>query len=114
MKTQAKLYIVAALLAVLVLGIVTGHLWAKHRIRQLEQLVEITTSEAAAKQHAAAQAEKDAEIYKEKIGYLETSLAELEAKANKKDDELETLTINTDNARRAVERARRGSNSTRP
>jgi predicted RNase H-like nuclease (RuvC/YqgF family) len=104
---NSKTYIIVAAITLLVIGIIAGQLWSDHKIRLLEETINSAKADAATKQDAAVQAEKAAEIYKQKIEYLEQELSEIRSLATKQDEELQKLATNTGDARRDVERARR-------
>jgi hypothetical protein len=104
---NSKTYITAAIIGVLVIGILVAYLWSSHRIRSLETEVDAAKTIAAEKQNSAIEAEKAAAEYKQKIEYLEQELGEARALATKPDDEIENFKTNTGVARRDVERVRR-------
>ncbi len=107
MTTISKIYIAAAIAAIFAIGIVGGSAWSNYRIGKLERAVETAKTEAAAKQTAADEREKEAAAYKAKTEYLEASLSEIRSIARTQNEELEKLNSNTNSARADVERARR-------
>jgi hypothetical protein len=107
MTFTQKIYIAAAIAAILILGILGGSAWSNYKIGKLERAVENAMTEAAAKQAAADEKEKEAAGYKAKTEYLESNLSEIRSIARKQNEELENLNSNTNSARADVERARR-------
>lgn len=107
MTWKQKIYIAAAIAAILIIGILAGSLWSNYKISKLERAAETAKTEASAKQAAADEKEKEAGSYKAKTEYLESRLSEIGSIARKQNEELEKLDSNTDSARSSVERARR-------
>jgi len=105
MNPNYKIYLAAA---VLVAALLTGmHLWSNHKIASLEREVERARAVADEKEHAGELSEQRAAEYKAKTEYLEQQIAEINAIAQKQDEELGNLSKNVDSARGNVERARR-------
>jgi Skp family chaperone for outer membrane proteins len=107
MKFSTYVYIGAALIAAILLTASITSLWSNHKITKLEREVEAAKTTAAEKGSVADEKEKQAGEYKAKNEYLENKIAELRARANKQDEELENIKTDTDTARRRVNRARR-------
>ncbi len=105
--TQTKIYIVIA--AVFVALIVGAAAWSNYRIRSLENRVESVKRSADRSQQAAIEKETEAEVYKQKIAYLERLLGETGQLARKQDEKLEKLNSDSRRARGDVDRARRTS-----
>ena len=110
MNTQTLTYLAAAAVGLLVIGIIAGHLLSEHRIRKLEDEIGAARAEAAVKQTQPAEAEKAADVYKQKIEYLESNLTELERLAQNQDEELKKLNADSNDARDNVRRARLRAN----
>lgn len=106
MNTRTKIYIALGVAAVLAIGIFGGSAWSDHRVRKLERNIEQAKQAANDASRNAEKLERDAAIYKEKIAYLESQLAETGKQARKQDEQINTQKTITDNARRDVERAR--------
>src|SRR5438105_2764011 len=107
MKTQTKIYIGLAIVAVFALGIFGGAAWSNYKISKLENEVENAKFEADHKGQLAAARETEAAAYKQKIEYLEQQLSDIQIIARKQDEELEKLNYNSGHARSDVERAKR-------
>jgi uncharacterized protein HemX len=105
MHTQTITYLAAAA-AVLIIIAIGGHLWSNHTIGLLEREAETAKAKAVTQQEAAAAAEHSAAEYRQKIEYLESTLAELTQLAKRQDEELEKLDVNTSGARGDVRHAR--------
>ncbi len=106
MNTRTKIYIALGIAAALAIGIFGGSAWSDHKARQLEREIDAARQAANDASQNAATLERDAAVYKEKIAYLESQLAETGKQARKQDEQIKTQKTITDNARRDVERAR--------
>ena len=106
MNTNLKIYLAGVVVLAGAVFIVGG-LWSGHKIATLEREVETAKTLAVEKQTAADNLEQEANQYKAKTEYLEQQLAELQARAKKQDEELESLSKTTNSARADVDRARR-------
>ena len=106
MNTRTKIYIALGVAAVLAIGIFGGSAWSDHTVRKLEREIDNARQTANDASQNAATLERDAAVYKEKIAYLESQLAESGKQARKQDEQIKTQKTITDNARRDVERAR--------
>jgi septal ring factor EnvC (AmiA/AmiB activator) len=106
MNTRTKIYIALGIAAVLAVGIFSGSAWSDHKVRKLELEVDHARQTANDASQNAATLERDAAVYKEKIPYLESQLAETGKQARKQDEQIKTQKTITDIARRDVERAR--------
>jgi len=102
-----KTKLIATGVAALLLTLFIGSLWSNHKIASLEREVERAKAVAADKEKAGELMEQRAAGYKAKTEYLEQQIAELNAIAQKQDEELGNLSKNVDSARGNVERARR-------
>ena len=105
MKSQTKIYI--AIAAVLAVATIAGATWSNHKIAKLENEVEAAIKKADGVQRLAAEKEKQAAEYKQKIDYLEQKFADIKTIARKQDEELEKFNNNSGRARADVERTRR-------
>lgn len=105
MTTKIRIYI--AITAVVILALLSAHLWSNHRISHLQREVDAAKTLAAEKQKAADASELKAAEYAAKTAYLEKKLAEMQSVAAKQDEQLQKLSVDTSSARRDVERARR-------
>ena len=106
MNTNLKIYLAGVVVLAGAVFIVDG-LWSGHKIATLEREVETAKTLAAEKQTAADNLEQEANQYKAKTEYLEQQLADLQARAKKQDEELESLSKTTNSARADVDGARR-------
>jgi len=105
MTFKTKIYIgiaVAIAFASLVAGV-----WQSHTINKLENAVRDANQSASDKQDHAAARELEAAEYKQKIEYLEQTIAEIQKQTRRQDEKLETATNNSRIARGDVERAKR-------
>lgn len=107
MKISPKIYIAGAVLTLIAAAPFVTSLWSDHKIRVLEGEIESAKTMADQKTSVAEELEKQAGEYKAKNEYLEQKIAEMNAIAKKQDEELETLSKNTDTAHGDVDRARR-------
>ena len=107
MTLRTKTYIGLSVAAILMLGILGGAAWSNHKINKLEKAVEETKQLAEGRRQLAEKREIEAAGYKQKIEYLEKQLAEIQTHARKQDEKLEKLSVNSGDARRDVERAKR-------
>ena len=105
MRTATKLYIAAAVLAVLAIAI--GGIWSGRTITRLERNVDTAKTKAETQEQATASRELEAAAYEQKIAYLERQLGELKELTRKQDEKLEKLNINSRHARGDADRARR-------
>ena len=106
MNTNLKIYLAGVVVLAGAVFIVGG-LWSGHKIATLEREVETAKTLAVEKQTAADNLEQEANQYKAKTEYLEQQLADLQARAKKQDEELESLSKTTNSARADVDHARR-------
>lgn len=106
MKTQTKIYIAAAIAAILTITILI-YVITNIKIANLESEVAKAKQTATEKQQTAAERELEAAEYKQKIEYLETKIDEINQLARKQDEELEKLNLNSRNARSDADAARR-------
>ena len=106
--TRQKLYIVSGLGAILLIGAATGSIVSTYRIGRLETLSHSAVTRAEAAERHAAELERTAASYREKIEYLEKSLGELNAAARRQDEKLQELNADTGAHRERVAAARRG------
>ena len=106
MTLRTKVYIAAAVLSFLLAVAGLSTLWSDHRIAKFERESEAARYAAEQIETKAAELEKRAAAYEQKIEFLEGSLSSLRLIAAKQDEELKTLKNNTNNARSDVDRAR--------
>lgn len=106
MKQNNKVYIAVTAAILLVVGIIGGQMWSDQKIGRLEAAIETAKQAAAASEQNASEKEREANIYKAKIEYLERQIAELQISARRQDEKIRTQTTNTARARADVERAR--------
>ena len=106
MKTRTKIYIAAAIAAILTITILI-YVITNIKIANLESEVAKAKQTATEKQQTAAERELEAAEYKQKIEYLETKIDEINQLARKQDEELEKLNLNSRNARSDAAAARR-------
>lgn len=111
MNRTQKILLAAAAGAAVVLGLagVASHF----RLTRLEQKAAVAIAVAEAQERRAAALEKETYVYKEKLDFLETQLAEIRAEAGRQDAELDRLAADTDAARRDLQRLRTGPGSKR-
>lgn len=107
MTLRTKIYIGLSVAAIFILGILGGAAWSNYKIARLEKAVEETRLNADQKEQLAVAKELEAAEYKQKIEFLERHLSEIQTTARKQDEKLEKLNVNSGNARRNVERAKR-------
>jgi uncharacterized coiled-coil protein SlyX len=107
MISKNIIYLTAAAAGVLLISMTVASLWSDHRIKEMERTVAVAKERADAVEHTAADKEQKTAEYKAKIEYLENKLVEISATARRQDEELESLSANTTNARNDVDRARR-------
>lgn len=107
MELRTKLLIgaTAAFIAASAAAGLIGHI----RIAGLEQRIDSLKAEAETMETHAAKLETETHVYKEKIVLLEKRLAEVMAATRLQDAQLEKLAADTDAARRALDRQRRGA-----
>lgn len=111
MNRTQKILLTAAAGAAVVLGLagVASHF----RLTRLEQKAAAAIAVAEAHERRAAALEKETYVYKEKLDFLETQLAEIRAEAGRQDAELDRLAADTDAARRDLQRLRSGTGTRR-
>lgn len=107
MTTRTKIYLIAAAVAMIVTGILAGAAWSEYRLSKLEAEIDGARTRADTMTTAADEAERRASQYAAKIEYLETTLAGIQAIAQKQDEELQKLNTDTRTARSRVDAARR-------
>ena len=95
-------YIALALAAALLLVFASATFLSERRIHKLEQTIETQKQNAATLETKAAELELTAEQYRAKTAYLEQQLTQLQSRAQKQDEQLQTLDRTTDAARRNV------------
>lgn len=106
MTTKTTIYIAIAVSGLFTLGLVLGSVWSDYKIKNLENAVEEAKQAAVESWRIAEDKEKETNIYKSKIEYLERQIADSRAAARRQDEKLKTQTTNTAGSRRDVERAR--------
>ena len=107
MTLRLKIYISASIAGVIAIGFVAGTAWSSYRLSKLETAVDIGTQRADTVAAAAEEAERRASQYISHIEYLERQLSDIHQLAQKQDEELQKLTIDTRTARGRVDAARR-------
>ncbi len=107
MTGNTKIYLGAAVVAVLAIGILGGAFWSNYKIAKLESAVAKARREADRIQQTAVKAEIEAAENIQKIALLEQELGEIQKIARKQDEEYKKLTNYSARARGDVERARR-------
>jgi predicted nucleic acid-binding Zn-ribbon protein len=105
MNPKTKIYLSIAAITAIV--IVTVTIWQSHKMASLEKSVDETKLLADQKRDAAAQKEIESAESKQKIDYLEQSIANINKQTRKQDEELEKSITNSSLARGRVERAKR-------
>ena len=105
MTARTKIYIAAGT-AFLILAAAAASSWQSYRVGTLEKRAGELAETAAAKEAAAHDAEKRAQIYKAQIEYLERNIAEIGELARRQDEELERMGDRVGRARDDVGRAR--------
>jgi uncharacterized coiled-coil protein SlyX len=103
---RTKIYIAAAVLSFLLVVAGLSTLWSDRRIAKFERESEAARFAAEQSETRAAELERQAAAYEQKIEFLEGSLSDQRSIAAKQDEDLKTFKNNTDNARRDVDRAR--------
>lgn len=101
------IYIAAAALFCIGLGVAVATLWSNARIAKLETVISIEKMRADNLAKSANEKESEAREFRAKTEYLERSIGEIRSIAEKQDEELEQIHINTNTRRDAVARARR-------
>ncbi len=107
MHTQTKLYVGLAFAAIIALGLLGGGLVADRKVKVLENVVTKLRLAAETAEQSSAAREIEAAEHRQKIDYLETKISEIKNIARRQDEELETLSIISRNARGDLERTRR-------
>ena len=105
MVTRTNIYIAAAA-AFLIIVATAAAGWQSYRVGRLERRAGELKEIAAAREAAADEAEKRAQIYKSQIEYLERNIAEIGELARRQDEELERIGDRVGRARDDVGRAR--------
>jgi septal ring factor EnvC (AmiA/AmiB activator) len=100
MTRTTKVYISVAVAVALLLAL--SSLVARLEIHGLEKQLEKATRTATTAEKAAAESETKAAEFREKIDYLEANLGEIRLAAKKQDEQLETISADTRNARSRV------------
>lgn len=100
------IYIAAAALFCIGLGVAAATLWSNARIAKFESAVSIEKMRADNLARSANESESEAQEFRAKTEFLERSIGEIRSIAEKQDEELEQIHINTNTRRDAVARAR--------
>jgi len=105
MSTRTKIYICIAIAAIALIAVPA--IWQSHKVASLESKIDEAKQTAEQKREAATEKEVEAAEFKQKIDYLERSLANIQTLTRKQDEELEKFITNSRLARGSVERAKR-------
>lgn len=104
--SRQTIYIVIAA-AVLIASIAGMDAFRRYRENRLASAVSNASAAANESEKRAKALEIEAAAHREKIGYLETQLAEINKIARRQDEEIKLYTLRSNAARADVERARR-------
>ena len=107
MTIDRKIKLAAALVAVVMIAACIGYVWQGFRVRTLEREAAAFEDRARTATREADEWRVRAQTYSDRIGKLESGLAEIEAIARRQDEELKKLGADSNSARVGVERARR-------
>ena len=105
--TRKQIYYAAAIVAAIVIGIVLLRmLGSEIAVGKLETKIADQKANAAELENKARTSERDAEVYREKIAFLEQNLAEINRIARRQNEEIEKFQTVVNTARDDVRRAR--------
>ena len=107
MTARTKLYLAAAIAAVVLAAAISTSIRSAYTARKLERELTAAKAAAANKESGAREMEQRAAEYKQKIEYLEDSLSALRLIADKQDEEIKLIEKHNGNARRDLDAARR-------
>ena len=106
--TEKQLVVlVAGLIFVICVAVSLGSALSGYRMRGLEKDVEAAKKDAVTAQGIATQKERQAQVYEQKIIFLEQSIADIQQVAKKQDEEVSKMDTAVGDARDAVVQSRR-------